>query len=146
MYSHLLVPLDGSEYSERALSHAHELAKAGGGKVSLLSVIRRPSTHVPEVAELDEQSKERAMDYLAPKAESLKDIGDVKTNVEIGEPAEVITEYSRSKGVDLIVMSTHGIGATGKYALGSVAMKVLMTAPCPVFMVRIDNPQPQKAS
>lgn len=139
MFSHVLVPLDGSEYSERALNYAVDIAKSTGATVSLLTVILRyPLPNLPRAAELDEHSRKLAEEYLASKAGPLGNIV-AKQTVMFGEPAQCITEYAESEGVDLIAMSTHGIGATGKYALGSVAMKVLMTAPCPVLMVRIPD-------
>ncbi len=49
----------------------------------------------------------------------------------------MIVQYAREHDIDLVVMSTHGIGAKGGYAMGSVALKVLQTAPCPVLLRRI---------
>ena len=142
MFSHLLVPLDGSEYGARALAYAEGLAKETGAKISLLTVLLRPASEdAPHVPKLDEQSRKFAEGHLDQTAATVRERGPapVSTAVTLGEPAERITEYARSQGVDLIVMSTHGLGATGRYAIGSVALKVLMTAPCPVFMVRIEQ-------
>lgn len=144
MFNHLLVPLDGSEYGARALAYAEGLAREAGAQISLLSVLLRPTSEsAPQVPKLDEQSRRRAEEHLETTAESVRtrSAAQVSTTVEFGEPAERITEYARSHAVDLIVMSTHGLGATGRYAIGSVALKVLMTAPCPVFMVRIEQPK-----
>lgn len=143
MFKHLLVPLDGSAYGERALSYAKALATVAGAEVSLLTVV--PSA--PETVALPASAShgsERRRTYLDEVAGSLREAGllDVTTDVRAGEPAEVITSVARDDGVDLIVMSTEGLGARGEYALGSVALKVLMTAPCPVFMVRINRPEP----
>jgi len=142
MFNHLLVPLDGSEYSERALPYACDLAKTTGAKVSLLTdLLRYPPPHLPRAAELDEHSRRLAEEYLQDKAKSLQEEGvpSVERIVTFGQPAESITDYARLHDVDLIVMSTHGVGATGKYAVGSIAMKVLMTAPCQVFLVRVEG-------
>lgn len=143
MFKHLLVPLDGSEYGARALAYAEGLAKGSGAKISLLTVLLRPaSENAPVIPKLDDQSRKFAEAHLDLTASAVRERGlaDVSAVVEFGEPAERITEYARSQGADLIVMSTHGLGATGRYAIGSVALKVLMTAPCPVFMVRIEQP------
>lgn len=142
MFSHVLVPLDGSEYGARALAYAQGLANEAGARISLLTVLLRPDPgSAPVVPKLDEQSRKSAEGHLEQTAATVRERGSapVSTTVELGEPAERITEFARSQGVDLIVMSTHGLGATGRYAIGSVALKVLMTAPCPVFMVRIDQ-------
>lgn len=140
MFRHILVTLDGSEYSERALGYARDLAQATGARISLISVILRPdSPHTPTVPKLDEDSRKRALAYLDGKAGTLRAAGvkDVATEVRFGEPASLIADLATERQVDLIAMSTHGLGASGRYALGSIALKVLMTAPCPVFMVRI---------
>lgn len=152
MFEHLLVPLDGSDFAERALAYAEQLAATTGARITLLSVLLRPqSAEAPHVDKLDDQSRERLQAELAAVASKVSArlvTANVDTAVLVGEPAGQIADFADSHGVDLIVMSTHGLGATGRYALGSVALKVLMTAPCPVFMVRIPTgaaaEQPQR--
>lgn len=147
MFQHILVPLDESAYSERALKHAEELAAASGGQVSLLVVVPRPHAtegapeHLDAVRRLQAERPQRAEQYLKERAADVKSRGlaTVNTEVRVGETADCIADAARERGVDLIAMSTHGLGATGRYALGSVALKVLMTAPCPVLMVRIQE-------
>lgn len=145
MFNHLLVPLDGSEYSERALPYARDQAKTTGAKVTLLTVVlRHPLAHLPRVAELDEHSRQLADQYLEGKVKSLQDEGvaSVEGAVVFGEPAPSIGDLAKSSSADLIVMSTHGVGASGGHAVGCVAMRVLMTAPCPVLMVRCTDVAP----
>ncbi len=140
MFRQILVPLDGSEYSERALGYATDLAKATGAAVRLLAVVLRPEVPgEPRVERLDEQSRERAERYLDAHAARVRanGVAAVTTEVRLGEAASAIADTAGERSADLVVMSTHGLGARGRYALGSVAMKVLMSAPCPVFMVRI---------
>lgn len=140
MFKQILVPLDGSEYSERALGYATDLAKSTGAAMRLLAVVLRPEAPgEPHVERLDEQSRERADRYLEAHATQARanGVADVATEVRLGEAAGAITDTAAERGADLVVMSTHGLGASGRYALGSVAFKVLMSAPCPVFMVRI---------
>jgi nucleotide-binding universal stress UspA family protein len=139
MFRSILVPLDGSNYSERALTSGLELARITSAKVTLVSVILAyKDAHVPPVARLDAQAKERAETYLAPFLEDGRRSGfDMVGLVAHGEPAEEIVKAAHGAQADLIVMSTHGIGASGRHALGSVAMKVLQDSNCPVLMVRI---------
>lgn len=140
MFNNIVVPLDESEYSERALAQAEELAHLSGAAIRLVTVCTHigPS-ELPEVKQLDEIAARRAELYLEKRAQTVRAAGiaDVSFEHRFGEPAEVIASYARETDADLIVMSTHGLGAARRYALGSVAMKVLTTAPCPVFMVRI---------
>ena len=117
--------------------------------MSLLAVI--PTVHsagAPAATQPDDQRAKAALAYLKEKAEALHVAGvsDVATQVCHGEPARLITETARELDADLIVMSTQGLGADGRYALGSVALKVLMTAPCPVFLVRINKPEPPRSA
>jgi nucleotide-binding universal stress UspA family protein len=142
MFRHILVPLDGSEYAERSLKLAAELATTHQASLTLLSVLLRPdSPQIPHVPKLDAQSEERARVYLQARADTARAAGaaNVSSEVLFGEAAAAIADFAAANGVDLIAMSTHGLGASGRYALGSVALKVLMTAPCPVLLVRIEE-------
>lgn len=51
-------------------------------------------------------------------------------------PAEAIVGYAKAQGIDLIVMGTHGRGALAQVLVGSVAERVVRTAPCPVFTIK----------
>ncbi|MGC4084340.1 MAG: universal stress protein [Vicinamibacterales bacterium] len=56
--------------------------------------------------------------------------------VRTGAPADEIVNFARGNEIDLIVMGTHGRGLVGHLLMGSVAEKVVRTAPCPVLTVR----------
>jgi glycine betaine transporter len=60
--------------------------------------------------------------------------------VRPGVPAAEIVRYASANAIDLIVMGTHGRGFVGHVVMGSVAEKVVRTAPCPVLTVRNANP------
>ena len=139
MFENIVVSLDGSAYSEQALSAAAELAMLSKAKLHLLTVVLAyKQAHVPVVPRLDQQTEARAEDYLRPLASAARERGvEVATYVRHGAPAEEIVRLATETKAGLITMSTHGIGATGLHALGSVAMKVLETSPCPVLMIRI---------
>ena len=66
------------------------------------------------------------------------DLGDVggKRVTKVGQPHAEIIHHANSQNVDLIVIGTHGRGAIEHMLLGSVAEKVVRTAPCPVLTVR----------
>ncbi|MBI4202201.1 MAG: universal stress protein [Chloroflexi bacterium] len=141
MIRHILVPLDGSEYSEKALVFASELARTTGAHISLLTVILRFGAVLPNQRQLEESSHFQVHQYLQPIRERLTSEGlDVSASVDFGNAADAIADFARQEGVDLIVMSTHGIGSRSTYALGSVALKVLQIAPCPVTMQRVVEP------
>lgn len=143
MFTHLLVPLDGSDYALRALKCAEDLAQATGARLTLLGVLMRPEgTATTQAEKPDERSRARLhsdLDSLAREVEARSELSQVDAEVRFGEPAHQITDYAKTGDVDLIVMSTQGLGATGQYSLGSVALEVLKTAACPVFMLRIPS-------
>ncbi|HRC62110.1 MAG TPA: universal stress protein [Dehalococcoidia bacterium] len=143
MFARVLVPLDESPHAERALSYAQSILNQHGGQLTLLTVVHTPPAANPSdpIARLQAERPERARQYLLERAEVLRGAGlNVETKViEGGDTAEHIVELATTEQSEVIVMSTHGLGASGRYALGSVALKVLMTAPCPVFMARIQE-------
>ncbi|MCH7553443.1 MAG: universal stress protein [Chloroflexi bacterium] len=147
MITHMLVPLDGSDYSEQALEYATGLAKDEGSRVTLLTVIIRYNRSLHQVEKLDEASRQLAMEYLEPLRDRLSQAGiRAEATVVFGAPADAIARAATEAGADLVIMSTHGAGSTGRYALGSIAVKVLQVAPCPVTMIRIQEPSKPKTA
>lgn len=146
VFKEILVTLDGSKYGERALRYARDLSGLAGSHVSLVTVVQLPDGDSDETASVSSRT-ERYAKYLSEKAAELREAGvkNVDTHVLRGEPASGITDLARETAADLVVMSTHGVGANGRHALGSVALKVLMTAPCPVFLVRIIELTPPRS-
>ena len=145
MFTHVMVTLDGSPYGERALTHAVDIAADSDARVTLLTVV--PSDALPHetaISELDTRRLELSRDYLEPLVRDLRSAGvqDVTSAVRLGVPARTITATARELDVDVIVMSTQGLGADTDYGLGSVALKVLASAPCPVLMVRVGKSAP----
>jgi nucleotide-binding universal stress UspA family protein len=136
---HVLVPLDGSELAERALSLAAELVSKTNGRLLLAQVLRWSTQAflfgVPDVdaARVDEELTKAAGEYLE------------KTNAELsvpcegrvlhGIPADELLKVVRDEDIDLVVMGTHGRGALMRMALGSVAER-MVHAKAPVLLVR----------
>ncbi|MCK9486005.1 MAG: universal stress protein [Dehalococcoidia bacterium] len=150
MFKHIVVTLDGSSYGERVLPYVADLADLGQAHVTLLTVIATDAP--PPGAEGDEASSapprhSKAYEaYLDKHAEGLRGAGvqNVAVEVRAGSAARTIADAARELGADLIAMSTQGLGAETEQGLGGVASKVLMLAPCPVFMVRIQRPEPAR--
>jgi nucleotide-binding universal stress UspA family protein len=116
MFTHILVPLDGSEFSEHAIEPAGSLAEKYGARIRLLSaMVQFPASRL-QVPMLDQRSEARGREYLEEAH------------------AERIAEVAGDSHADLIVMSTHG--TTGpRHTLGSTAWKILQDAPCPVLLI-----------
>lgn len=146
MYSHILVPVDGSPFSEQALHAAIELAKREGGQILILSILLEFGANPKHVPKLDQVSEQRLHDYLAGLEREVQRSGvPVSQQIRWGQPAPAIVATARELGVDLIVMASHGVGAAGPGAppsgLGGVAFKVLYETPCPVLVIPIRPPQ-----
>ncbi len=138
MYEKILVPLDGSELSEVTLPYAEELAGRLGSDVTLLYVSDSVDDQYRHMRELyldkvAEATRQGAARYLEP---SEKKKVKVNSTTLIGNPAEEIVRYADKKGVGLIIMSTHGRSGIGRWALGSVADKVVRSASQPVALIR----------
>ena len=144
MYKRLLVPLDGSPLAEAALSHAEGLAHQFGSEIVLLRVVVSPYAIVaPDLvlAGTDsnhQQFADQAEQYLKGVAGKLA-ARNVKARIIAceGPVAEAILDRAKENQIDLIVMSTHGRGGVSRWVYGSVADRVLQTAPCPVLLIRL---------
>jgi nucleotide-binding universal stress UspA family protein len=153
MYSKVLVPLDGSEVSERALPHAQSLADAFGARVYLLQVIslsheyeafRSVGEENPTAVEysldltrqITASRQTRAEEYLKATAARLEENGtQVETSVRQGSTLENITHFVEENGIDLIVMSTHGRGGLQRFLVGSVTDRVIRSSHVPVLAI-----------
>lgn len=76
----------------------------------------------------------KQLDALATRARRAR--GRIRTLLLEGSPYERIARAAKARRADLIVMGTHGRGAVARFFLGSVAERVVATAPCPVLTVR----------
>ena len=143
MISNILVPVDGSEQSERALETAASLAEAyGGARVTLLAVmIRFPESkiHAPK---FDQHSTDLAGAYLTEVCSRHARTFPVATRIRLGVPADEILAEAREGNFDLIVMSTHGTSGVerDKHSIGSTAWRVLHDAPCPILLLPLGTP------
>ena len=141
MFHHILVPLDQSTYAERALLYARDLSNTSQTKISLLAIVDGLDDELasPELQRAAEIRMQRAQLYLDKRADAERAAGteNVDSHLRSGEPAAAIVDVAREIDADLIVMSTHGSGARGRHALGSVAQKVLVSPPCPILTVPI---------
>jgi nucleotide-binding universal stress UspA family protein len=138
----ILVAVDGSESSDRAVSHL--LKKLAWYKdtieVHLLNVQPPLPAGVARFVpadQLHDYHREHADATLA-SARALLDGAKVPyaVHIGVGEPAHVITGYAKEKAIDQIVMGTRGLGTVSGMVLGSVTTKVLSLAEVPVLLVK----------
>ena len=144
MYQRILIPTDGSSYSEAALPYGLALAKRLAVPVVLLYAVEEtlppllasspgmiPQEFIDEYEHGIHQEGEAA---LARAEKQAKEAGvPVEKKLVVGRPALAI--LAEAKPTDLIVMGTHGRNSLAAFVLGSVTMRVLHEAPCPVLAV-----------
>jgi nucleotide-binding universal stress UspA family protein/mono/diheme cytochrome c family protein len=138
----ILVPLDFSVNSARALDYAHELARKFRASLHLVHVCEVPSIFTASMDayaiaynDWNQRLGEEAERELVKAASAITDTR-VTTEVLFGNPARAIVESAMVNHPDLIVMGTHGHGAVLHVVLGNVAERVVRNAPCPVLTVR----------
>jgi nucleotide-binding universal stress UspA family protein len=134
--TNVLVATDFGPASDAALTYGRALARTFGATLHVLHVTENPfmratmfDPHAVQAAaqrRLDAYLTEN--DRTRLHARAVLDTSD--------EPADAITQYARSAGIDLIVMGTHGRTGLSQFLVGSVAERVVRHASCPVLTVR----------
>lgn len=142
MYKRILVPLDGSERAERALPVAARLARASGGRVVLTEIVRSPAEFevgaappAPWIPAAVRAERDHASSYLEQVAE--RELRGVESQrcVYAGPVAQTLLMAAREQAADLIVMTTHGRTGLARWALGSVADKLIRRADVPALVL-----------
>lgn len=137
----ILVPIDFSDCSKKALQYALPLAKEHRAALTLVFVVP-PAYGAGEYGGIDYAQLEGSMKEGGEKelaklvVDEVRDEVPVDTLVLVGSPARQIIETARSLPADLIVISTHGRTGLKHVFLGSVTEHVVQQAPCPVLVVR----------
>lgn len=148
--SKILVPLDGSNLSERALDTAETFAKALQAEIVLIRTTGNPLAATPEVGPAFEdrvagETMDQARSYLNGVVSNLKGKGiQGRAVVEEGAPDSAILRFAQKENVDLIVMSTHGRTGLARTFLGSVAEKVVYATNRPVVLVKPERIHQQR--
>ena len=153
MFQRVLVPLDGSALSERAVPHAAELAERLSVPVTLLFVVdgwdKVAQTLARTNGELDREAHSRmlrssdtALDavrgYLTGQARRFEGAtSDVGTEVVVGTAADAVLAESERELGTIVVMTTHGRGGASRLLFGSTAQDVLEKARVPVLLIRV---------
>ena len=141
----ILVATDFSEPSDAAYTYGRELALNFGAQLIVLHIVENILTRVtgsdgfvyssPELQE-DLEAAGRAHLDAVVNVEDRRQLRVEPVVVTSNSTATAIVEYAHRTGIDLIVMGTHGRGAVAHLLMGSVAERVVRTAPCPVLTVR----------
>jgi len=131
MYRSLLVPLDGSAFSEQALPFALSIARRAGAAVNLVGVCV-PYTFMSA----DGVTSWSYLHRIVNRLTAAETVPVTATFLEGPLVAEVLQHHAAATGADLIVMTTHGRGPLSRFWLGSVADELVRRATTPVLLVR----------
>lgn len=150
-YSRILVPFDGSKYSQRALEEAIAILKKFNSKMWIVMAVSTPVIEPPGMfvgmirgvsmeKSLDDYidiASERAERILQETVEYCRKKGvEADHQVLSDKPGKAILDFSERKGIDLIVMGNKGLkGIEKAKVLGSVSRHVLENATCPVMII-----------
>lgn len=136
----ILVPLDFSRCSEYALEYAKAIVKPLHGSLHLLHVLEPPVSYsewgysfaqegIANVHKQAETAMEKEVETLAKEGIT------ASSEIMTGTPYYSIASYADERGMDLIIMSTHGRRGVQRFLMGSTTERVLRTAHCPVLSV-----------
>jgi nucleotide-binding universal stress UspA family protein len=139
----ILVPTDFGETAAVALRYGRALSEAFGASLHLLHVLEDPLIHaasreyftpMPNYRDVMQRDARTRLEGL------LTDDDRARLHAEFdtawGTPFVEIIRYAKAKGIDLIVMGSHGLSRVARLLMGSVAENVVRKAPCPVLTVR----------
>lgn len=142
MYDQILFPTDGGEGADVALEHVLDVADRHGSSVHVINVADTTRDSVVQlqgdVVDVLEEAGEDIVRRAAARATERR--VDVITEVLQGAPDETIVDYADSRGVDLIVLPTHGRRGLPRLLLGSVTERVIRRSPVPVLTMRPTEP------
>lgn len=143
-YRKIVVPIDGSGWSQTAIPHAVDIAHANNSEIILLHVFRPPAYEYTDQIALAgnddqiQQMREQIKQHLMGLRNQLRS-ESVNCRVQFIEGqgvANLICDYINEEGVDLVIMTTHGRSGIRQLLFGSTAQKVLHGVKVPVMVVR----------
>jgi nucleotide-binding universal stress UspA family protein len=141
MFSKILVPMDGSSTSFKALSAAIELSQRIGSQVCVLHIMEDvPKLYIESQKLLDQllssrtEEGKKLLEKIKQEAKSKNVV--ITTELQLGDPATIILEASKKQGYDTIIMGTRGLGHFKGLVLGSVSNKVVHHSSCSILLIR----------
>ncbi|MEM3609155.1 MAG: universal stress protein [Candidatus Bathyarchaeia archaeon] len=122
----VLVGVDGSEYAEKALKQAIEIAEKFSAEVTVVNVY-----HAPTGQDVSQKILDRAKEILEKSKVKFKLVSVLSPNTP-----KIITDMAEKEKFDLIVVGSRGIGAVHAYLIGSVCNKICYDSPVSVLIVK----------
>ena len=152
-FKKMLVPLDGSPFSEASIPYVKELAKGTGGEIVLLRVSEPPvlpADRSPAIKPSWEEYRDilmaeiqrQALEYLQKvKTELEKSGAKVRAQAILGKATESISQVAQKEDVNLIAMTTHGRTGISRWVYGSVATRIVEESLQPILLIRPTMPK-----
>ncbi len=144
MFNKILLPIDGSEVSNKAIDAARKLIVEGSAKeVTLLNVLQ-PSEMMPfnglnmpvDYPQFYEELNKVAKQILNNAEERINLTEKARSQLEYGPPAEIICKIAEHEKYDLIIIGNRGLNRLQRVLMGSVSSKVVTLAPCAVLVIK----------
>ncbi len=145
MFKKILVPVDGSEGSWRALNTAVEIGKKFNSELFVINVIQPYNNAALLAVPLDHATVSQGNNELEKIGDKVLELaqerlsgyeGEVKFALEVGHPSERIIAMAKKNEVDAIVIGSRGLSGIAEFFLGSVSSKVSQYATVPVLIVK----------
>ena len=153
-FKKVLVPLDGSAFSETSLPYVKELTQGAGSEIILPRVSEPPilpADRSPDIKPsweeyrdmLMAEIKQQALEYLEKVKAGFK-AGSIRIQIVIGKATDSILQVAQKEKVDLIAMTTHGRTGVSRWVYGSVATKIVVESLQPILLIRPSTPKEPK--
>ncbi len=143
----VLIPVDGSAYSNRALEVAVDFAKTHQADLYVISVV--PSIGGMEDHEISPHRRDRHEEILQQRAdEAIKTarelLRDKEVSVRLSQTLstsvsipDAVIDFAEAENIDLIVLGSRGLSTSSRFKVGSIANQVVKYSPCSVYLVKI---------
>jgi len=142
IFKNILVPYDGTSFSNRAFQKALDIAKKDNSKITIFTVIEGEYSAIMGYSKINPQvikkQQSAAKKYIYKLESSAKNSG-VSITVKIKQGTKIVKEildFAKSKKFNLIVMGSHGRTGINKLILGSVSNGVVQQARCSIMVVK----------
>ena len=144
MFDKILVPVDGSDVSNKAIDTARKMIEEGSAREVTILHVLQPSEVMPfnglnmpvDYPQFYEELN-RAARLVLENAEQRMNLKEkTRIQMEYGSPVEIICHAAEQEKYDLIIIGNRGLNRFQRVLMGSVSSKVVTLAPCPVLVIK----------